>query len=49
MLNMEREFLIRALRRCKGNVSKAAEQVGMQRTNFHALMRKCDISVDDYK
>jgi transcriptional regulator with GAF, ATPase, and Fis domain len=49
MLNLEREFLAQALRRCQGNVSKAAEAVGMQRTNFHAMMRKCDMSVDDYK
>lgn len=49
MLNLDREFLAQALRRCQGNVSKAAEEVGMQRTNFHALMRKCDLSVDDYR
>jgi DNA-binding NtrC family response regulator len=49
VLNLERQFLSQALRRCDGNVSKAAEEVGMQRTNFHALMRKCDLSVDDYK
>jgi len=49
VLNLDREFLTQALRRCDGNVSKAAELVGMQRTNFHALMRKCDLSVDDYR
>ncbi len=49
VLNLERGFLTQALRRCEGNVSKASEHVGMQRTNFHALMRKCDLSVDDYK
>jgi len=37
---LERRFLIEALDRCEGNVSKAAADVGMQRTNFHALMRK---------
>jgi transcriptional regulator of acetoin/glycerol metabolism len=36
---MERS-LGEALHRCEGNVSKAAEEVGMQRTNFHALMCK---------
>ncbi len=49
VLNLERRFLTQALRRCDGNVSKAADLVGMQRTNFHAMMRKCDLSVDDYK
>lgn len=37
---LERRFLTEALQQCEGNVSKAAERVGMQRTNFHALMRK---------
>ena len=47
VLNLERRFLTQALRRFEGNVSKAAEYVGMQRTNFHALTRKCDLSMDD--
>jgi DNA-binding NtrC family response regulator len=38
--DLERRFLAEALARCGGNVSKAAEDVGIQRTNFHALMRK---------
>ena len=38
--DLERRFLVEALARCGGNVSKAAEDVGIQRTNFHALMRK---------
>ena len=29
-----------ALQRCEGNVSRAAEEIGIQRTNLHALMRK---------
>jgi len=37
---LERRFLNDALQQCEGNVSKAAERVGMQRTHFHALMRK---------
>ncbi|MBN2495495.1 MAG: sigma-54-dependent Fis family transcriptional regulator [Deltaproteobacteria bacterium] len=37
---LERRFLIEALKRSDGNVSKAAEQVGMQRTHFHSLLRK---------
>jgi DNA-binding NtrC family response regulator len=38
--DLERRFLAEALSRSGGNVSKAAEEVGIQRTNFHALMRK---------
>jgi len=41
---LERRFLEQALERSGGNVSQAAEEVGMQRTNFHALMRKYGLS-----
>ena len=44
--DLERRFLVEALRRSEGNVSKAAEEVGIQRTNFHALLRKHGISGD---
>jgi DNA-binding NtrC family response regulator len=37
---LERRFLGEALQRCGGNVSKAAEEIGIQRTNLHALLRK---------
>ena len=43
---LERRFLTEALQRCEGNVSRAAEQVGMQRTNFHSLMRKYGLTSD---
>jgi DNA-binding NtrC family response regulator len=43
---MERRFLTEALRQCEGNVSRAAETVGMQRTHFHSLMRKYGLSSD---
>jgi DNA-binding NtrC family response regulator len=41
---LERRFLADALQRSGGNVSKAAEEVGIQRTNLHALLRKYGLS-----
>ena len=34
--------------RCGGNVSRAAEEIGIQRTNLHALMRKHGLTSDVY-
>jgi transcriptional regulator with GAF, ATPase, and Fis domain len=42
---LERRFLMEALQRSGGVVSKAADDVGMQRTNFHALLRKYSLGV----
>jgi DNA-binding NtrC family response regulator len=42
--DLERRFLLEALQRRGGNVSRAAEQIGIQRTNLHALMRKYGLS-----
>jgi DNA-binding NtrC family response regulator len=41
---IEKSFLINALKVCNGNVTKAAARVGMQRPNFHALLKKHHIS-----
>jgi DNA-binding NtrC family response regulator len=38
--NIEKSFIIEALKRNEWNVSKAARDVGMQRQNFQALMRR---------
>jgi len=38
--DVEKAFVTDALKRNDWNVTRAAEEVGMQRTNFHALMRK---------
>jgi DNA-binding NtrC family response regulator len=40
---LERSFVLQALNRHQWNITKAARSVGMQRTNFHALMRKYKI------
>jgi DNA-binding NtrC family response regulator len=42
----ERDFLVQALRRHGGNISKAAEEVGMYRQNFQQKMRELGISVE---
>ncbi len=41
---VERRFVIEALRRSGGNVSRAAADVGMLRPNFQALMRQYHLS-----
>jgi DNA-binding NtrC family response regulator len=45
--DFEREFLLDALRRHGGNISKAAEEVGMYRQNFQQKMRELGITADD--
>ncbi len=40
---IEQKFILHALDEATWNVTKAAENTGMQRTNFHALMRKYGI------
>lgn len=46
---VERDFLIYALQRNEWNVTKAAKDVGMQRTNFQGLMKKHGISLRQTK
>jgi two-component system NtrC family response regulator len=46
---LEKAFLIKALKTCQGNVTQAAAKVGMQRPNFHALMKKHRISAKNLK
>ena len=41
--DVERVFIINALERNNGNVTRASEEVGMLRPNFQALMRKYNI------
>ncbi len=44
---VERAFVLDALRRHDWNVSRAARETGMLRPNFHALMRKYGIRADE--
>ena len=43
----ERDFLLQALRRHGGNITKAAEDVGMYRQNFQQKMRELGITTED--
>jgi DNA-binding NtrC family response regulator len=43
----ERDFLLQALRRHGGNITKAAEDVGMYRQNFQQKMRELGLTADD--
>jgi DNA-binding NtrC family response regulator len=45
--DLERAFVIDALRRANWNVSRAARETGVLRPNFHALMRKYGIRADE--
>ena len=47
--DVERAFIIQALSRNDWNVTKAAEDTGMQRPNFQALMRKHGIRLKDLR
>ena len=44
---IEKAFVLNALRRNNWNISQAAEETGMLRPNFHALLKKLGISVRD--
>jgi DNA-binding NtrC family response regulator len=44
---IEKQFVLEALKRNEWNVTRSAEQTGMQRPNFQALMKKYAIRVRD--
>jgi DNA-binding NtrC family response regulator len=47
--HLQKAFLIKALKASKGNITLAAERVGMQRPNFCALMKKHHLSANHFK
>ena len=47
MEEIEKQFVLEALKRNDWNVTKSAEETGMQRPNFQALMKKYSIRVRD--
>jgi len=46
--DVEKSFVVSALQRSKGNVTRAAEETGMLRPNFQAMMKKLGISAREY-
>ena len=46
---IEKAFLIKALKACNGNITHASERVGMQRANFSALLKKYNLSASEVK
>lgn len=47
VLPIEKAFVLDALRRNRWNISRAAEETGMLRPNFQALLKKLDITPRD--
>jgi DNA-binding NtrC family response regulator len=45
--SVEKAFVINALRRSNGNISRAAEETGMLRPNFQTMLKKLGITVKD--
>ena len=45
--NVEKHFVLGALKRNGWNVTRSAEETGMQRSNFQALMKKYDVGIRD--
>lgn len=43
---IEKAFVLKALKACQGNITLAAKRVGMQRPNFCSLMKKHHITAD---
>jgi len=44
--SIEKSFILDALTRNDWNITKSAKDVGMQRPNFQALMRKYNIRIE---
>jgi DNA-binding NtrC family response regulator len=43
------QYLTEVLRRCGGNVTKAAQHAGIERESFHRLLRKCGVQADEIR
>jgi len=45
--NAEREFILRKLEETKGNVTRAAEQLGLERSNLYRKMKTLGIAAKE--
>ena len=45
---VEKNFILNALVKNDWNVTRAAQQVGLQRSNFHSLMKKYGIKLQNH-
>ena len=46
--DVEKAFVVNALQRSHGNITRAAEETGMLRPNFQAMMKKIGVSAREY-
>jgi two-component system response regulator GlrR len=47
--DFEKDYLIQILERHRGVVSRAASEAGKHRADFYALLRKHNLSVNDFR
>jgi DNA-binding NtrC family response regulator len=47
--HIQKAFLSKALRACRGNITQASDRVGMKRSNFSAAMKKHKLQAGDFK
>ena len=47
--SFERDYILKALKICAGNVKKAARIAGRDRSTFYDLLKKYDISADSFR
>jgi len=47
--SFERRYVENLLARCEGNVSQAAREAGLDRSNFRRVLQKHDVSADSFK
>ncbi|MFP4176154.1 MAG: sigma-54-dependent transcriptional regulator [Candidatus Brocadiia bacterium] len=46
---LRKKYVRQMLKRCEGNVTRAAERAGIERESFHRLMKRCGVSRENVK
>ncbi|NCS90669.1 MAG: hypothetical protein GW789_18310, partial [Ignavibacteria bacterium] len=44
---VEKQFIENLLKKFNGNISQAALHIGINRTNLHKMIKKCEIKTED--